>query len=561
MNLIWHIVKKDCRHLRWLLAGWLAVFALQIGLGVWAELDGAYVFQAISDVVHAVNWLLIDLQLIIAAMLVREIVQTDLLVESRAHWLTLPISGGQLLAAKLAGVILVVWLLPAAVLWPWWLAHHWGLAELLFGTGALVALHAAVTLPALVVAALTDSWTRFATWLFVFVFAVVMAWVAVMVRHQSTPVEIRPSEGSVLSGMVIAVAIIALMVLVVLVNQYLTRGRTRSLLAAGAGGLVVVLSLVFWRADFLTPVVDRLTAVGLPEARLDLQLAPISGGAESPVLPNQTATVGLDVESSIAGLAPGDSVYGRLLNFSWKWPNNGSWQSGRSELLTAFVSRRRIPTDEEKNRRFLPKEEMLYSLGLPRVPPYVAQRLLAEPAEFRARVEMAVMHETVLAEVPAQVGARFGRGSERFTITAVDRWTDFANVAMIQTLTPLQTRDFQQFPTITSRSFLFSNLVHRGDAAEREAVQGEMRTRQLGPFAGVLVSRLTSTVYAPRESISDKPIRFRVIDPTWINGFILGWTEKRPIARVETDLVEPHFVTRVETPSFSPLTRTPRTKP
>ena len=560
MSLIWHIVKKDCRHLRWLLAGWLAIFALQIGLGAWAQLAAAYVFQAIPDALHAMNWLLIDLQLIVAAMLAREIVHTDLLVESRTHWLTLPISGGQLLAAKLGGVILIVWLLPAAALWPWWLAHHWGLAELLFGTGVLVALHSAVTLPALMVAALTDSWTRFATWLFVFVFAVTMAGVALMIRHESIPVEIRPSALVPGSRMIVAIAVIALTVAVVLANQYLTRDRSRSLLMAGVGGLFVAMSLVFWNVDFLTPTVDTLTAVRLPEARIRFQLSPISGGAESPVSPDRIAVVGLDTEGSIAGFAPGDSVTGQLLNFGWKWPNNGIWRSGHAKVLTAFTSRRRIATEEEKARLFLPKEEVLYSLGLPRVPSYVARRLLAEPAEFSARAEMAIMREELLAEVPAQAGNRFGRGSERFAIATVDRNSDFANLAMVQTLPLLRLMDFQQFPTITTRSFLFSNLVHRADGAERQAVQGEQRTRQLGPFAGVLVSRFTSTVYAPREIISRKPIQSRVIDPKWTDGFTLEWIERHPIARVETDLVEPHFVTHVETPSFNPLARV-RTKP
>jgi hypothetical protein len=509
-----------------------------------------------------------------AILLTLEIVQEDVLVDPKAHWLTLPISGAQLLTAKLLGVVFLVWLLPVAVLWPWWLVHHWGMNELLLGTAVLATVHALITLPAVLIAALTDSWTRFVTWAFVFVVALVAGMSLIIVRYESIPLEIRQPETAPWSQMVTGISLLIAVIVVVVLNQYLTRHRTRSLFAVGVGGLIAVLAATFWRVDFILPVANSLGQGSFPEAHLELNRGRVSGGVD------QSEHLGLDVEGTF-NVARGDRVYGRLLNFGWQWPNGGAWsRSPDSFSGQQFFASGAALNSEPNNHELFPPRDAIYSFGVRPVPAYVSRKLLAEPAEFRAKLELAVIHPEVLAEVAPLPGSRFGRGSERFRIVSLEHRrgldkrmsligsegpTELASLVMIETLSLPRSylEEVRRFPAVTSEAFIFSNLVSQGETRSRTNRSGNLSSRQLGPFAGVLVSRYDGVIGPPRGYFPDRPLAERspVLEPRWIDGLTLYWTQSRPIARMEMEIVEPHFVTREERPSQSPAARIIRPKP
>jgi hypothetical protein len=143
--------------------------------------------------------------------------------------------------------------------------------------------------------------------------------------------------------------------------------------------------------------------------------------------------------------------------------------------------------------------------------------------------------------------------------------TELASLVMIETLSLPRSylEEVRRFPAVTSEAFIFSNIVSQGETRSRTNRSGNLSSRQLGPFAGVLVSRYDGVIGPPRGYFPDRPLAERspVLEPRWIDGLTLYWTQSRPIARMEMEIVEPHFVTREERPSQSPAARIIRPKP
>ncbi len=125
MNLMLHIVRKDFLRLRWPLAGGLALVAANLAIGfavILADGLGGWSNERLQEVTTG----LLGLQLLATFVLTAMLVQEDGLVGSTQFWLTRPISNARLLAAKLAGWVLLLWL-PAVVLTlPWWIACGFG---------------------------------------------------------------------------------------------------------------------------------------------------------------------------------------------------------------------------------------------------------------------------------------------------------------------------------------------------------------------------------------------------------------------------------------------------
>ena len=89
MNLVWHIVRKDFRYLRFYVAGWLGLLMavcllVRLGWGLhlyWIPVIGV-------------------LKIVLLALVVSNLVQEDSPVGSTSFWLSRPVSGWRLLAAK-----------------------------------------------------------------------------------------------------------------------------------------------------------------------------------------------------------------------------------------------------------------------------------------------------------------------------------------------------------------------------------------------------------------------------------------------------------------------------
>ena len=89
MNLILHIIRKDFRHLRLYLAGWLVMLIVAPFVGT---LEGPLEFFSVVFVGV--------LKIALLALIVSALVHSDSLVGSTSFWLSRPVSARRLLAAK-----------------------------------------------------------------------------------------------------------------------------------------------------------------------------------------------------------------------------------------------------------------------------------------------------------------------------------------------------------------------------------------------------------------------------------------------------------------------------
>ena len=89
MKLVRHIIRKDFRHLRFYLAGWLGLLIVAPFV---VTLEGPLEFFAIVFIGV--------LKIVLLALIVSSLVHSDSLVGSTSFWLSRPVSARQLLAAK-----------------------------------------------------------------------------------------------------------------------------------------------------------------------------------------------------------------------------------------------------------------------------------------------------------------------------------------------------------------------------------------------------------------------------------------------------------------------------
>ncbi|MDW8349381.1 MAG: hypothetical protein RML49_03825 [Verrucomicrobiae bacterium] len=110
MNLQWHLIKKDVRRLWVLLAAWLLVGLMQLGIFVYL---GGTIGESVAagQLVKIGIQMLSGLQLFMIFVIVPLVIQQENAWGTTAYWMTRPISSRQILWAKMAlfAVVFGVW--------------------------------------------------------------------------------------------------------------------------------------------------------------------------------------------------------------------------------------------------------------------------------------------------------------------------------------------------------------------------------------------------------------------------------------------------------------------
>ena len=251
MSLTLHLVRKDFRRVRWILAIWYPILIASVVLDARIELflDGRGPAQEVGTpssaeldfaVVVLIGLLVVFFDLLMRAAIVSKLVHDDATVGSTAFWLSRPITGGTLLASK--ALLLALAMIPADIAVQMAATNHLSGSPstspevfLMPVVATAVFMMLAVLTPSLAGMAVLGGIIAGVTW----GAFLVLSWLAMPVVGGEGMVEVatravtRDSPWLLLLGVCVAV----------ICHQYLTRRTKRSLVIAFSGIPVFLLVL------------------------------------------------------------------------------------------------------------------------------------------------------------------------------------------------------------------------------------------------------------------------------------------------------------------------------
>jgi hypothetical protein len=267
MNLIWHLARKDLRRLRIPGAIFLVLLVCKLLLGLQIlDVVDQHQFATLRD--HLKVALMAET--IFGYVLVAAIIQEDPLVGSRAFWMTRPISGLQLLAAKLLVLLLIVVLLPALVMLPWWLACDLNPRGLLAAVSGTLFIQTLIVLAGLPFAVLTSNLARYIACT-AGVFATLFAAKLLLQRAGwATPAMLPDAIESRSTAITL---IMCATVLLVVIHQYRTRRTFRSAAIVATGLSLAFAANIAWPSGWSLLRKSSTAGIDSTTVRIDVEAA------------------------------------------------------------------------------------------------------------------------------------------------------------------------------------------------------------------------------------------------------------------------------------------------
>ena len=412
MKLTWHIVRKDVHRMAWLMVAWLALRVATFALPLASPgEEGAGLLG--GDYVPTLNYLCVITGLVVVYFFAGTMMQEDPVSGSNAFWVTRPISGWRLLGAKALALAGLFGVLPVLVTLPWWLVNGYGPRELGWAALETVAVMATITLPAIVVAAVTEDVAQFYRVTFFTVLLQVLAWASTaMLASRSVeifrPVDVSPVGFGSTAWWSLAILLAAV------AHQFLTRRRRRTLAIVGVSLAVGVVELTVWpnRVRTMKPVMETAVtkAVQLHTGRLVETAEPYEPAAVSIVSPCPR------LEFAVQGNAAGTVV--TVQSLRWATPNatgtatNALDVWGEDRQLQAITSRLATAKTEADRTRLASVVE----LGLVVAEP---ERLRALPAGVRLEADCRLWKIERVLTVPLRAGQTTRQGSYSLRIDGI----------------------------------------------------------------------------------------------------------------------------------------------
>lgn len=160
MKLTWHIITKDLRSQAWAMAIWITLLVAKVAVSAAAFAQAGEDGASFEQLGLSYDLLAI-LETVFCFLLAAAIVLEDALVGPSVFWVTRPISGRRLLAAKLSSLFLLLVCVPILVWLPWWLLCGYGPDEVARSAGYVALAQVATILPALLMGVLVGRSSRF----------------------------------------------------------------------------------------------------------------------------------------------------------------------------------------------------------------------------------------------------------------------------------------------------------------------------------------------------------------------------------------------------------------
>jgi len=425
MNLVWHIVKKDLRALRWPLVVWAALIAAKLMMGLLLLTSTSPNDQHLFQTLDALAKLLAAFECL-GVVLVAALVQEDLLVGTTAFWTTRPISGGRLLAAKLLGLGVIFGVIPVLVTVPWWLACQLDLGTMCMAALETLALQLLVVILGLACAVVTDGLGRFFLWLLAFLAAIPLAGATVAVILQRMNAVVPADLGT--TRVVLGVGVLMLTIAGVVGHQYLTRRTWRSIgMIVGGIAVVMLIELLWpwsWHIDsqwnsFLARRTQEAWPAGAAPAGLTFtadraELRRTVGGR-----PDRPAQ--LRVNCHAEGIPPDQMFVPAASNYSLRWADGvtdegWTWfQIGGEfpELLLPLPRKPGLPSKESPKSCSIRANHVISAK--------IATRLARESAAYTLQARFSLVEAGTMERVPVAPGKRVLYGSMGERIAGVEK--------------------------------------------------------------------------------------------------------------------------------------------
>lgn len=252
MKTIWHVFLKDARRLALPLLVWVVLGHVTYAVMGWtmggSRAEEMVGWRAGGFGVATLEWMFVWL------LLVALLIHADPLTDTRAFWVTRPISGRQLFGAKMLGLVVLVTAGPAAVGLPWWIGWNFGWGECLALWADSAALFGAFALAALPVAVLTRDLRGFVLW------GVLVAILVALFQSLLVPVILgglgappAPLRSSTPPAWAAALAIVLVTVGAGTAAQFVFRRTGRTMVVFVLGAVAALVALTVWPPHWRAP--------------------------------------------------------------------------------------------------------------------------------------------------------------------------------------------------------------------------------------------------------------------------------------------------------------------
>lgn len=535
MKKVLHIVRKDFRHLRFYLAGWLGLVILRAAVigygpldsGTW-DYDSFFYYELLA-------WFP---QICLLPIMVARLVQDDSLAGSTASWLSRPISGGQLLASKSLFLVLAV-ILPLFIVELLLLGLHGvTLSDVIRSIPQILAYQLLLTSVLLLLAAVTRKLAH--TILLGLLGVVGWMWFYNFSRSLFfKQVDLGDSFGITLATSREVAFMLGHLAVAgfVVSHQYLTRRTVKSATLACSGLLVIGLFMGVWGWDFvasaqrldprvidpgqLTPRIEEETLRFFRRVRSQplKRSMVLNGNIALEGLPPGAFALPEQVTSQVSFRSLEETLSSRH-GHPYSYEGDGFWWS--------FNRPPRLHDDRAKTlAEVLGGVEFLHD-GTSPILEYVPELLeISEEtydlqggslSDFAARVVFLVQRND-LATFPLEHGSRYDAGSEHFEIVRVTRDKSSLRIGLKES----RHRLFQD--RMKSRWYVLRNRSTGQALLSEGSLAYAILTPPMAPFLYPMLGVSHSSLHFRLPS-TDPPV-----DPDWFEDAELVRIETRNLGR------------------------------
>ncbi len=433
MSVTWHVFAKDLARMRLAVLAWLGLMALKILF--YASVSGVFGSPSLPWLIRlgAGPELAIRacIEPLIAFVLVGWMIFEDPLAGTDAFWVTRPISGARLLAAKALGAALLFVLLPVVINVPWWLSCGFGAGQIARAAIPMAAEYSTIVVIGMGVASATTSFPRYFLWTIAGIagLGVVHLMASEIMRsglgfHSTQEI----GTGLALTRAVILFACMLLVSVEIAAHQFLSRHFRRTLPAIVAVTVALSATAFSSQLNFFPhfgwdarEALDRGSPAGLDS---DVAVSLPSGPSRQPTYDGYMA-----VPMRITGLEPGMAAFWRT-QAEWSEGGKSIWRIGGlgghfqddliREKMGSLVGFKTDIRDFDCDDNF-------------QFPRSLAQRYVDKPLSFHAKVYLYLLRGAIAADAPIaegsfrHTGASFSvydlaQGEHKVSMTVTDRF-------------------------------------------------------------------------------------------------------------------------------------------